>query len=154
MAQNNKKPCPSCLISQEPYIIRSSFMIHFCKRIISLVLHFFSNFNFWPKMIKNYVVCTPYLRKHTLYDCDFWYTCKMITTSDAFFIFSKFWFSRLLSKRTKKSACLTPYLRNRTSWLWFLIHLCKMMISPAIFFTFSKFWFFFWGGGGGGFRGK
>ena len=127
-------------------------MVHYCKRIISLVLHFFSNFNFgvyswvkvqkkWPKMIKNYVVCTPYLRKHTLYDCDFWYTCKMITTSDAFFIFSKFWFSRLLSKRTKKSACLTLYLRNRTSWLWFLIHLCKMMISPAIFFTFSKFWF-------------
>ena len=24
---------------------------------------------------KNCICCTPYLRKHTSYDCDFWYTC-------------------------------------------------------------------------------
>ena len=35
MAQNDKKLCLSCLISQEPYIIWSSFMVHMCNRIIS-----------------------------------------------------------------------------------------------------------------------
>ena len=29
----------------------------------------------WPKMTKNSVCLTPYLRNHTSYDCDFWYTC-------------------------------------------------------------------------------
>ena len=46
----------------------------------------------WPKMTKNYVSHTPYLRKHTSCDCDFWYAfVKKVTASpDAFFIFSKF----------------------------------------------------------------
>ena len=35
MAKNDKKLCLSCLISQEPYIIWSSFMVLICNRIIS-----------------------------------------------------------------------------------------------------------------------
>ena len=35
MAQNDKKLCLLCLISQEPCIIWSSFMVHICKKIIS-----------------------------------------------------------------------------------------------------------------------
>ena len=60
----------------------------------------------------------------------------MMTSPDAFFISSKFWFSGLFlgggggvkgkkwAKMTK--ICLTPY------------QLCKTMISPAIFFHFFK----------------
>ena len=33
--QNDKKFCVSCFISQEPYIIQLSFMVHLCKMIIS-----------------------------------------------------------------------------------------------------------------------
>ena len=35
MSPNDTKRCPSYRISQEPYIIWSSFMVHFCKKIIS-----------------------------------------------------------------------------------------------------------------------
>ena len=31
----------------------------------------------------------PYLRRHTSYDRDFWYACKVMTYPDAFFMFSK-----------------------------------------------------------------
>ena len=67
MVQIDKKLL--CLISQEPCIIWSSFMVHTCKRIISPV---FNN---------------VYLRKHTsfiwlffhyfkcTFDHDFWYVC-------------------------------------------------------------------------------
>ena len=47
MAKNDKKFCPSFLIYQEPHIIRSSFMVHMCKRIMSAgFFTFFPNFNF------------------------------------------------------------------------------------------------------------
>ena len=58
MTQNDKKLCPSGLISQEPYTIWSSFMVHMCKRIIPVgVFKIFPNSNFqeqqWGKMAKN-----------------------------------------------------------------------------------------------------
>ena len=42
IVQNDKKFCMGCLISQEPCIIWSSFILHMCKRIISpgFFLHF------------------------------------------------------------------------------------------------------------------
>ena len=46
MAQNDKKACLSCSISQEPYIIWLSFMAHICKMIISPG-DFFIFSNFW-----------------------------------------------------------------------------------------------------------
>ena len=47
MAQNDKKFYLSCFISQEPYIIWLSFMVHLCKMIISSrIFSFFQNFCF------------------------------------------------------------------------------------------------------------
>ena len=44
MVQNEKKFCLSRSISQEPYIIWFSFMMHMCKMIISMSIFFiFSN---------------------------------------------------------------------------------------------------------------
>ena len=49
MAQNDKKLCLLCLISQEPYVMLSSCMEHMCNRIISLVffVFFYSKFLFF-----------------------------------------------------------------------------------------------------------
>ena len=79
-----------------------------------------------PKWQKNSVCCTPYLRKHTSYDCDFWWFF-MISPGVFFHIF-KYWFSWLLGgeggrgkrvkkwpKMTKNSVHLTLCLRNCTS---------------------------------------
>ena len=95
------------LISQEQYIIWSSFVVHKCPK--------------WPKMTKNYLCRTPYLKKHTSYDCDF---CCTMTSPDAFSIFSKFWLSVLFGgqkgkkwhKMTKFFVPLSLYLKNRTSY--------------------------------------
>ena len=78
---------------------------------------------------------------------------KIMTSLDAFFIFSKFWFSGLfkemegwaISQKWSKmtvSLCISGSQELYFIWLWFLVHIYKMMISPVIFFIFSKFWFF------------
>ena len=77
--------------------------------------------------------------------------CKMMKSSDAFFIFSKLWFSGLLGgegvkghkmdqndKKFSHSVSQEPYL----IWVCFLVDMCKMVVSPALFFIFSKYWFF------------
>ena len=94
----NKEFCPSCLISQEPYIRWLSFMGQMCKMIISP--GFFFNFKVlifglsrgwkgkkWPKMTKNSVCWTLYFRNHVSYDLPLWYTCmyKRIKSSGIFF---------------------------------------------------------------------
>ena len=85
--QNDKKFCPSHSISQEPYIIWLSFMVHMCKIIISPDSFFiFSKFWFfgllgglkckkWSKMTKHSVHDAPYLRNKTPFDCHLWSTC-------------------------------------------------------------------------------
>ena len=87
MVQNVKNFCMLHLISQEPYIIWLSFMIHTCKMIISPgFFSFFSKFWFFEllrewkgkkqsKMAKKFVHCTPYFRYHTQFMV---YICKMI----------------------------------------------------------------------------
>ena len=49
LVQNDKKLCPLHLISQEPYIIWLSFMVHMCKMIMSpgLFFVFFKILIFW-----------------------------------------------------------------------------------------------------------
>ena len=103
-------------ISLEPYIIWFSLMEHMCKRIISPgFLPFFQIFGFisrvkWQKKIAQnhkklclYVCQSPYLRKHILHDCDFWYTfVKWWHLQRSFFVFSKFWFFRLLGRQEGK----------------------------------------------------
>ena len=74
-----KKICLFYLISQEPYVIWFSFMVHLCKMMISLrvFFHFFKIFILWvvkggggvkgQKLIQNEKksVChAPYLRNH------------------------------------------------------------------------------------------
>ena len=86
MVQNDKKFC--LLISQEPYIIWLSFMVHFCKMIISpgVFFHFFKILIFQVvrgvkglKLVQNdkkfCPLHAPYLRSHTSYDCHLWWSC-------------------------------------------------------------------------------
>ena len=49
IVENDKKNCILCFMSQEPYIIWSSFVVHKCKMIISpqFFFHFFKMLIFW-----------------------------------------------------------------------------------------------------------
>ena len=70
----------------DPSVNYVSFMVHMSKMIISLGSFFiFSKCWFcgllerwkgkkWPNILKNYVCPAPYLRNHTSYDCQLWYT--------------------------------------------------------------------------------
>ena len=103
MVQNDKKIFLSCLVSQEPYIIWLSFMLHLRKMIISPGSFFiFLKFWFfgllrgwkgknWSKMTKKFC-CTPYLRNHKSYDCHYVHICKMIISSGFFSFFQNFHF--------------------------------------------------------------
>ena len=76
IVQNDKKFCLSPSISQEPYILWFSFVVHKCKMIMSPGIFFiFSKFWFfwflggskgkkWPKMTKNSACHALYLRNH------------------------------------------------------------------------------------------
>ena len=120
MAQNDKKLCLQCLISQEPYFIWILFMLHMCKRIIYPVFYIFQNLIFGiasgvkgQKMAKNdkkLSVCSNrYLRKHTSYywctcDTNMVHMCKKMLNDDisAFFsVFFFFNFSRGVCTRAK-----------------------------------------------------
>ena len=125
MAQNS--------ISQEAYIIWLWFLVHMCKVMTSQNV-FFSVLKFsfswllgwfkgkkWPKMTKNSVCLTPYLRNCTSYDCGFWYTSVKwwyLQLSFIFFQNSDF----LEGKRAKNdpwlpiSVCRTLYLKNCRSY--------------------------------------
>ena len=105
----------------------------------------------WSKMTRKSVSHTPYLRKHTSYDHDFWDTCKMMTSPGAFFIFSKFCFlgcwrgkrAKNGPKWQKKYVSLTRYLRNCTPYdcnFWYSF--VKWWYLQWFFSFFSKFWFF------------
>ena len=111
--QNDKKLCLSLFISQEPYIIWLSFMVHMCKMIISHTLHH-----------------TRYLRNHTSCSCHFWYKCENDNISRSCFHFFKiliFWFVRWVKgqktvQNDKNFVCHTLHLRNHTSYdchLWY-----------------------------------
>ena len=137
MTRKDKKLCPLCLISQEPYIIWSAFMVHLCKMMFFKILIFWvvrgrgwGGEEGWrakngPKWQKNSVCITPYLRNHTLYDCGFWHTCvKWWYLQQLFSFFQNFvfFFGFLGSKRAKNypnlpnSVCQALYLRNCRSY--------------------------------------
>ena len=116
MTQNDQKLCFLCLISEEPYITWSSFMVHMCKRIIflGLFVHFFQIFNFGvncvvkgQKMVQNDKnFCLLHSIFQEAYIIWLWFLvriCKMMISVAIFFSFSKLWFSRFLRwcKRTK-----------------------------------------------------
>ena len=80
----------------------------------------------WPKMSKHSVWLIPYLRNHTSFDYDFWYTCvKWWYLQELFFFFfsQNFDFSAFEGgKRAKNgpklpvSVCNALYLRNCRSY--------------------------------------
>ena len=103
------------------------------------------------KMTKNSVRCAHYLRKHTSYDCNLWYTCVKWYLQAFFFNFFKiliFWIVRGVKGKkmvqNDKKICLLHSISQEPYiiWLSFMVHMCKMIISPGVFFSFSKFWFF------------
>ena len=59
-------------------------------------------------MTKDSVCLTPYLRKHTSYDCDFWYMCKMMISLANFFIFQNFDFLGFLGDKRVKNELKLP----------------------------------------------
>ena len=127
----------SVVLDISGYIIWSLFVVHMCKRIISPGFFFYYHYYFlkvlifwvvrrvkgqkWPKMTKNSVLCTLYLRNHTSYDLDLWYTCY--TKNDP--------------KWQNDSNSISAELFF--IWLWVLVHMCKLMISSAFFFFFFSF---------------
>ena len=157
--QKNSPKCQKMLsvsISQEPYIIWLSFMVHMCKMIISPEFFFFFS-KFWflgyrgvkgQKTVQNvkkfcllhsisqepYVIWLSYMV----------HICKMIISSGVFIVFSKFWFSGSIrgikgQKMVQNDVCCAPYLWNHTSYdLW-----CKCLkwLFLQVFFSMLKFWF-------------
>ena len=111
---------------------------------------------------KKSVCRPPYLKNHTSYDFHLWYIlmCKMITSTGTFFIFSKFWFSRLLGgskdkkwpKKTKN--CHALYLRNNTSYDLHLWYTCNRILSSGFFTFIPNFFKFFWRGVNSGVKGQ
>ena len=85
-------------------------------------------------MTKTYICHTPYLTKHTSFDCVF--CCTSLKWWHLQMLFSFFQNFSFLGCWGKCSHCISQELY--IIWLWFLVHMCKMMISPAIFFLFFK----------------
>ena len=138
-----KKFCPSHSISQEQSIIWLLFMVLMCKMVISPgVFSFFQNFDFfdcqrdkrakngpkWQKILS--VTCSISQEPYLIWLSFMVHMCKVIISPGDYFIFSKFWFFRLLggwkckkwSKMTKNAVCHTSYIRNHTSYdchLWY-----------------------------------
>ena len=95
-------------------------------------------------MAQNDKTCLSHATSQEAYIIWLWFVvhmCKTMTSPDAFVIFSKFWFSKLLGRwKGKKWPKMTTFCLSHTVfhepcliWLWVLVHMCKMMISPAIF---------------------
>ena len=132
IAQNDKKLCLPHLISQEPYIIWSSFVVQKCK---------------------NYVCCTPCLSKHTSFYRGFCCTSLKWWHLQMFFSFSQnFGFpgseeggrtgGRVKGKKSPKmtkQVFLTRYLRNCTSYGCSIWYTCvKWWYLQEFFFYFFK----------------
>ena len=149
MVQNDKNVCQSRSISQEPYIIWLSFMLHMSKMIISPGFFFiFSKFWFsgllvgwkgkkWPKMRKYSVCLTLYIRNHTSYDCDFLYTCVNWWYLPQN---SSFWFFVFRGVKSQKmtNLSLSRFISQELYIIssGFLVHRCQIMIFPAVFFFY------------------
>ena len=157
MTQNDKKFCLLHPISQEPFIIWFSFMMHICKMIISAGFYFiFSKFWFfglfnginskkWSKMTKNSVHCALYVKNHTSCDCHFWYTSIKQWYLQVFFYFSKILiFQVVRGLQVFFSVCHISYLMSHNrhlldasgKWWYFQV------VFFVFVFIFSKFWFF------------
>ena len=94
-----------------------------------------------PKWQKNFVCCTPHLRKHTSYDCDFsWYL------QGFFFIFSNIEKGKKMAQNDKKFCPSHPVsqelyikLSSNCRDLWYTF--INWWYFQQFFFLFFKFWF-------------
>ena len=139
------------------------------------VFSFFKNFDFWvvrrvkgQKMAQNNKkLYLSHSISHEAYIIWLWFMvqkCKMMTSPDAFFIFSNILFYLVVSrvkgqKMTRKDKKILSHSVSQELyliWLWFLVHVCKMMMPSTIFFILFKFLVFwvFRGVGVGGKKAK
>ena len=105
MVQNEKKLCLLCSISQEPYIIWLSFMVHMCKTIITagVFFPFFRILIFW-------VVRGDKGQK--------WQKWEKTLSVVPYISGTIHHMSHLISQE--------PYI-----WSSFMVHMCKRIISPG-----------------------
>ena len=161
MVQNDKKFCSSHSISQEPYIIWLSFVVHMCKMIISLdiLFIFFKIFIFCvvkgvnrQKTVQNdkkfSLSCSISQERYIIWFSFIVHMSKIIISPGVFFIFSKFWFFGLLGGvkmqkkvQNDKKVCLPHSISQEPYiiWLSFMVHMCKLIISSVFFFIFQNF---------------
>ena len=154
IAQNDKKLCPLHSISQEPYIIWPSFMVHICEMIISWggFFYFFKILIFWvhrgvkgkkrSRMTKNCLMRFIFQQPYSTWLSQIVPMCKLIMSPGVLLNVNLLIFQVVKGLKGQKMPqndkkfCLPhsvseePYI----IWLWFLVHMCKMMISPATFF--------------------
>ena len=102
--QKDKKFCPLCSILQEPYIMIVIYGAHVWNNIFRCFFHFFKILIFWvvrgvkgQKEVQNDKKSCPShsisQEPYIIWPLFMVHICKMIISSNVFFIFSKFWFS-------------------------------------------------------------
>ena len=107
MVQNDKKFHLSHFISQEPYIIQLSFMVHLCEMMSSGVFfQFFKILIFQVNRVKEQKAvqidkkfcpsCSISPELYIIWLSFIVHLCKMVISPGVFFSFSKFWFFRLV----------------------------------------------------------
>ena len=160
MVWNDNKFCLLHFISQEPYIMWLSFMVHIFAIIISsLVLFIFPKIWFsgctgckrakngpeWQKI----VFFAPYLRNHTSY---LWFSfmvkmCTMIISPGVFFNFKILiiWFVRGLKgqkmAQNNKKFCLSHLIFQEAYIMWSSI-MVHMMYERIISLDIASIFFF------------
>ena len=102
----------SCYLSQEPYIIWLSLMVHISKRIISVGV-FFNFSKFWFSRLTGWAGERGGWKGKK---------CPQNDKSSVCLLHLIFQESYII-------------------WSSFMVQMCERMISPGIFFIFSKFWF-------------
>ena len=130
-----KNFCLLCSISQEPYILRFSFMVQICKMIISpsIFFYFFQNFGFVSRGVKGQKIVQNDKKICLLYSisqesCILWLSfviqeCKMI--SQCFFHLFQiliFWVvggvkGQKMSQNDKK-LCLSCFISQEPYIIW------------------------------------
>ena len=160
MVQNDKKFCPSCFISQKPYIIWLSFMVHLCKIIISPSAFFIFS-KFWssgllggkrgknsPKWQKILSV-TPDISQAIHHMIVIYGTHMENDDISMFFLFfQNFIFWVVMGVKGQKNGpkwqeilSVTCFISQEPYIIWFSLmkRMYKMIISLGIFFFFSNF---------------
>ena len=162
MAQDDKKFSLLHFISQEPYIIWLSFIVHLCKMMISTSFFFiFSKFWFsgllggggvkGQKIVQNEkkfcLSCSISQDSYIIWFSFMVLMFKMIRPPGVFFHIFKiliFWVvmgvkGQRIARNGKKFCLSCSISQEPNIWSSFAVHKCKIIISPGFCFIFSKF---------------